>query len=800
MVPAHERLTTDAPSPLSADRPTRADALRRFAAEVSSQRNLAALFQDVIDESFTLFGVDAAGLWTYDGSPAPLQLAAQRGLDDDVVAIIATLPRDASTAGMDAMRLREVRVMGGSLDQTVPAVRARYIAAGIRTVCYVPLVFGDLPLGLLVLYHTSDYNWTADETELARAFADQMATAISNARLADSTRTLAERLRAISELAGRLNHLQDAHGVAQAIVAEARRLIDYDTIRVYVVDHETRVCEPVAYQGKSGSAAQEELDALRVPIGSGLTGWVAEHATIVRLGDAGADPRTMNLAPSDRPESALLVPMTYEQTVHGVLVVSKEGLDQFNDDDETTLSIFAGYAAHALLNATNMERLRSQRVELEHQLDGQRRLLEVNERLLSTLEPAGVLDLIADSLKAIVPYDSLTIYRIDRAAGVRRAVVARDRFADLILAYEGPLGTGISGWVIEHGEAVLSNEAHLDPRSVQVPGTPFEPEAMIVVPLLANGEPIGTLNIGRMGGPEASYSANEFELTKLFAGQASIALQNAEIHGAVRVRAEQDALTGLRNHGSFQRELGEALASAAGHPISILMLDLDAFKAFNDACGHPAGDALLAALAQVLGHATREGDGLYRYGGDEFAVILPGAERTVAHEVAERIRRAVTDLSDATGGPRVTISIGVACFPDDGRTKDALVGVADRALYLAKPVGRSADGHEPQADPYLRALGETALSLLDRHDPTVLLETIMTRASSLLGTPHCYIYLVEPGDEELVVRHGTGLFLSSIGRRMSIDDGLAGQVFRTLGPVAVDDYDSWKGRSLTMMV
>ena len=321
---------------------------------------------------------------------------------------------------------------------------------------------------------------------------------------------------------------------------------------------------------------------------------------------------------------------------------------------------------------------------------------------------------------------------------------------------------------------------------------------MIVVPLLVNGEAIGTLNIGRMGGREASFSANEFELTQLFAGQASIALQNAEIHGAVRVRAEHDALTGLRNHGSFQRELLETLAGASG-PISILMLDLDSFKGYNDACGHPAGDSLLAALATVLRSATRDGDCLYRYGGDEFAAILPGADRQAAHEVAERIRHAVTELSDTIGGPRVTISIGVACYPDDGRTKDVLVGVADRALYLAKPVGRSSTGHEPQADPYLRALGETALSLLDRHDPTVLLDTIMTRATSLLGTPHCYIYLVEPGDEELVVRHGTGLFTDYVGRRMSVDDGLAGQVFRTGGPVAVDDYDTWNGRSSTIV-
>ena len=291
------------------------------------------------------------------------------------------------------------------------------------------------------------------------------------------------------------------------------------------------------------------------------------------------------------------------------------------------------------------------------------------------------------------------MYRADREAGVRRAVIARDRFADLILAHESPLGVGVSGWVIDHGEAVLSNEAHLDPRSVQVPGTPFEPEAMIVVPLLIDGDTIGTLNIGRMGEAEAAFSANEFELTQLFAGQASIALQNAEIHGAVRVRAEHDALTGLRNHGSFQRELGEAV-DTAGLPFSILMLDLDAFKSFNDACGHPAGDALLAGIARALAGATRDGDRLYRYGGDEFAAILPGADRNAAHDVAERIRRAVTELSATIDGPAVTISVGVACHPDDGVTKDALVGVADRAMYQAKPASPSRRGpDETRATP-----------------------------------------------------------------------------------------------------
>jgi diguanylate cyclase (GGDEF)-like protein len=598
------------------------------------------------------------------------------------------------------------------------------------------------------------------------------------------------RLRAIFELAGRLNQLRDAVGIAQAIVAEAGTFIDHDTIRVYRVDHDAGMCEPIAFQGTFLGTNDPDPEMLRVAVGRGLTGWVAEHGEAVRIGDASSDPRTIVVRTLDEPESMLLVPMRFDGTVHGVIVVSKEGRDRFDADDETTLAIFAGYAAQALVNASNMDRLRNQQAEMARQLEGQRRLLEVNERLLSTLEPAGVLELIADALQAIVPYDSLTIYLADRTLGIRRAVVARDRFAESILADEAPLTAGITGWVIDHGEAVLSNQAHIDPRSIQVPGTPFEPEAMIVVPLFVNGQAIGSLNIGRLGESEAAFSANEFELTQLFAGQASIALQNAEAHGEVRVRADLDALTGLRNHGSFQRELGELLATGDHSPgFAVLMLDLDGFKAFNDAFGHPAGDSLLVGVSSALARATRDGDRLYRYGGDEFVVVLDDVDRQAAHEIAIRIRRGVAHLSAAIGGPRVTVSVGVACYPDDGTTKDALVELADRALYIAKPDGRAGGGHEPASDPFLKALDETALALLDRHDPAALLDTILARATALLGTPHGFIYVFDPADGSLVVSHGGGLYLPLIGHRSPIDEGLVGQVFRTGAPLAVADAD-----------
>ena len=773
------------------------DALRRIAAEVSGPLDLPTLFDDVIADSMTLFSVSRVGLWLYDGTrPFPLTLAAHHDVPEGVMDWVTKLPADAPTAGMQAIRTQSVVVLRDATADKTLGLYPVYIRNGIASVCFVPIIFRGEPLGLLVLYHDVIRDWTPAQQNLARSFADQMAAAIGNTRLYDSVQSLAARLRAIHDLALRLNRIRDLDEIGSVIVEGTERLIGHDTIRVYRVDSATMMCEPIAFTGTFGGRPNPSVDELRTPVGTGLTGWVAEHNETILTGDAGADPRSRRIHESSVIESMLLVPMSYEDRAHGVIVVSADGPDRFGPDDEATLAIFAGYAAQAIVNVEHLDQLNLQQAELEHQLASQRRLLEVNERLLSTLDPKGVLELIADSLKTIVPYDGLTVYRCDREAGLRRAVIARDRFADVILDYAGPIDVGITGWVIEHGEALLANDAHLDPRSVQIPGTPFEPESMIVVPLRVGGEVIGTMNIGRMGGPEAHYNQNEFELTKLFAGQASIALENAEAHGAVKVRAEHDSLTGLRNHGQFQRELAETIAAAVG-PFALLMLDLDSFKEFNDACGHPAGDALLAGVAAALRSGTRDGDMAYRYGGDEFAVILPGSNRIEAYEVAERIRRGVRDIADRTG-PRVSISVGVACYPEDGATKDELVAVADQSLYMAKPSSRADGGDASRHDPYLAALDETAISLMDRHDPKELLETIITRAAGLLGTPHGFIYMVEPDEQSLVVRYGIGVFSGYLDYRLAVTDGVGGMVVRERRAVAIDDYDAWSGRASDM--
>ncbi len=532
--------------------------------------------------------------------------------------------------------------------------------------------------------------------------------------------------------------------IGRAIVAQVGELYDSDSARVYTVDHETRMCEPLAFGGTFLGSHDPDPELLRVPVGTGLTGWVAQHGTPLRVADTSRE-RRARIVGSDDPESMLFAPMSYGEPVVGVVVVSKKGVDRYTADDLTTLSIFAGFAAQALVNARSVGRLRAQQAELERRLASQRSLLQVNETLLASRDPATVFERIADALLTVVRYDSITIYRLDRERGLRVAVLARDRYADEILADEQPITVGLTGWAITHGEVVVANEANLDPRAATVPGTPDDPEALVVVPLRAAGEVIGTLNVSRSGPDEAGFEPDEVELITLFAGQASIAVQAVEARHAAEMRAERDALTGALNHGAFQADLAALLqhddSAALAGPFALLMLDLDGFKVFNDGRGHPAGDRFLVAVAEALASAVRcgSGDRIYRYGGDEFAALLPGLGRAEARTVADRLEAAIEALGAGIPGPRVTISVGVATYPADGRTRDELVMNADAELYLEKAArrqSRSALGGSDARDgaEYLASLHESTYALLARRDPNELLETIVARAAGLVGS------------------------------------------------------------------
>ncbi len=317
-----------------------------------------------------------------------------------------------------------------------------------------------------------------------------------------------------------------------------------------------------------------------------------------------------------------------------------------------------------------------------------RRLAEIFHDVLSEQSLDALLERIADTLAELIPYEDVHIYEADESNRELRAVLARGDWADEVMSESFSFGEGITGWAVDHREAVLANQAHLDPRVRFVPGTPIEPEALIAVPLIARGRLKGTLNIYRVG-EDAAFSDEEFLLAKRFGDAAALAIDNAHIRARLEHQAETDALTGLYNHRAFHDRLRQALlqASAAHDTVAVVMLDLDDFKKVNDVYGHGVGDQLLHQVADVLRASVRLTDVVCRVGGEEFAVILPSGDVRTSTALAERIAEQLGKLEAEAVG-RLTVSTGIAVGPENAANPRELVACAEVAMMTAKSRGK----------------------------------------------------------------------------------------------------------------
>ena len=210
---------------------------------------------------------------------------------------------------------------------------------------------------------------------------------------------------------------------------------------------------------------------------------------------------------------------------------------------------------------------------------------------------------------------------------------------------------------------------------------------LVIVPLSAGKQSLGVLLVEHPMRAASRIERRIVGMLERFGSHAALALRNAWLLEEIRHIAAVDGLTGIANRGTFQSVLGQEIARSrrSGTPVGLALLDLDHFKRLNDTHGHQTGDAVLRKVARVLDQCSRSFDTPARYGGEEFAIVLPSTSREEAAAVAERLR---LGIMEAGIEPAVTVSIGVACFPDDAPDGDELVRAADEALYASKRAGR----------------------------------------------------------------------------------------------------------------
>jgi len=181
----------------------------------------------------------------------------------------------------------------------------------------------------------------------------------------------------------------------------------------------------------------------------------------------------------------------------------------------------------------------------------------------------------------------------------------------------------------------------------------------------------------------------------MLSNQAGLAIENSHLYEQTVILSNTDALTGLWNHGYFQLMLQEEIdrSKALNMPLSLMLIDIDHFKNYNDHLGHQKGDYILTEISKLLLGYSRKMDYVCRYGGEEFAVILPQTNKDGAYLIAERLRELIDQhkFAEEQIQPtnKLTVSIGLSCFPTDAATKSELILAADKALYEAKNSGRN---------------------------------------------------------------------------------------------------------------
>lgn len=212
-------------------------------------------------------------------------------------------------------------------------------------------------------------------------------------------------------------------------------------------------------------------------------------------------------------------------------------------------------------------------------------------------------------------------------------------------------------------------------------------DEFVTVPLKAKDNVIGVLLADNRFN-QKPITTDAIRVLTMFANQAGLAIENSRLYEQTVVLSNSDSLTGLWNHGYFQYLLGEETKRSAlvKSYFTLFMIDIDNFKTFNDTYGHQAGDNIIRKISEIFRDVSRKIDIVARYGGEEFAVILPITKKEEALILAERIRKAVETSPSLKN---ITISIGVASYPEDGQKKEDILARADKTLYEAKRSGKN---------------------------------------------------------------------------------------------------------------
>jgi diguanylate cyclase (GGDEF)-like protein/putative nucleotidyltransferase with HDIG domain len=543
-------------------------------------------------------------------------------------------------------------------------------AEGVRTLVALELRWREKTLGVILIGWGRIRHLKPADLRVALAVGNQVCVALENWQLTRAAELHAEQLRALHRVGEALRSTCDLSKQVAILRRELPSLLGPASFSMFFQDSAEGPLEAVTSLGKDHSEASHPASPA-----NGLAEYVLRHhsplliaenlrETVGRLGVGAVDPRLRTWCGvpihfSDG--SAFVLAFEVFEREHGI-----------NARQFELVQVLAQEAAGALDNARlfQKEQRRARHLAL---------LNELGRKAMAVLNPQELLPNLCQQIQSSFGYDAARVEILDPE---RRSLIvnAQAGYETQVLGRHSRLGEGLPGVVAETGEPVLAKAVLQDSRYVALhPGV----QSALSLPLKYREKLLGVLTLESCH--ENAFSQQDGLTLRTLADQLAIALHNAQAYQLAVEQAINDGLTGLKTHRYFMETLDREWrqATRSGQQFCVIMLDLDGFKQVNDQYGHLEGDKVLASVAGLLTDRVRQSNVLARYGGDEFALLMPKTNIEQARILAERLRSAI-EADPSLRAYGITGSFGIAGFPTHGATQEEILRVADAGIYLAK--------------------------------------------------------------------------------------------------------------------
>ncbi len=378
------------------------------------------------------------------------------------------------------------------------------------------------------------------------------------------------------------------------------------------------------------------------------------------------------------------------KSIQGLLLVDSENMRAFTDEHKELMNRFTQIASAMITSAKLTYQMNKVAIQADLQY-------EIAKKLSESLKIEEVIEVLTQSLQRTFEHDRIIIcaYNAGSARGSLWRVIGKAGSVSEGMEFDIHNERSLYGSIFRNRRSIVIQGFRTETRYVRFDADEqpeLKPQDILMAPIHDDRQSVWAV-VGLESNRPGTYSQTELQLLKTIMANVTTALTKARMYTEMEKLATIDGLTQISNHRKFQDIMTQELERSQRYniPLTLLLMDIDHFKKFNDTYGHPVGDLVLQQVAKALQGSIRNTDYCARYGGEEFVVVLIQADEAESRILAERIRMAVeaVEIPNEDKLLRVTVSIGSATSPNDGASKQELIDNADKAMYFSKQGGRN---------------------------------------------------------------------------------------------------------------